>query len=106
MSYSLGFTEEFFLAEGEPYDRSDLALNDDGNPVSLWSAIEMMREKNPEEWAEMARDLFDCGSEVYLNTEAVYDLACDTDRCSDLSSPVEVWIDPEGDFRVFVYDNF
>lgn len=103
MSYSLGFSADFFLAEGEPYDRSDLALNADGKPVSVWSAISHMKEKNPIEWAGLAREVFDCAPE-FLSEEIVLDKIRETDSCSNLSVPVRVWIDAEGNYSVEVWE--
>jgi hypothetical protein len=100
MSYSLEFSPEFFLAEGEPYDRSDLALNAEGKPVSVYSALSMMSDS---EWEEMARDVFDCEPD-YLDREAVLQKIQETDTCSNLSVPVRVWIDSEGDYSVEVWD--
>ncbi len=103
MSYELSFSPEFFLAEGEPYDRSDLALNAEGKPVSVWSALSKMREDSPEEWAEMARDLFGCQPD-HLSGEQVLDMIRDTNTCMNLSVPVHVYIDSAGDYSVEVWD--
>jgi hypothetical protein len=103
MSYSLGFSPEFFLAEGEPYDRSDLALNKDGNPVSVYSALCKWQGDSPEEWADMARELFDCKPE-FLSAETVLEKIQETDTCMNLSVPVHVYIDHEGNYSVDVWD--
>ncbi len=102
MSYSLSFSPEFFLAEGEPYDRSDLALNEHGNTISVWSAISKLKE-NSEEWAELAKDVFDCKPE-FLTEETVLEKIQETDTCMNLSVPVMVYIDSEGNFSVEVWD--
>lgn len=99
MAFSLTFSPEFFLAEGEPYDRADYAVNSDGKPVSVYSALCMMPA---DEWESIASDLFGLTHEM-LTPEAVLDLIRETDTCTDLTSPVEVWIDAEGDYRVLVY---
>lgn len=102
MAYSLSFSEEFFLAEGEPYDRSDRAVNSEGKPVSLYSAICMMPD---EQWKEIAADLFNLkGEPGLLAPEAVFEMARETGTCSNLNSPVEVWIDSDGEYRVKVYE--
>ena len=105
MSYSLSFSQDFFLAEGEPYDRSDLALNDDGNPISLYSALLKWAEDKPEGWASMAKDVFGLDEPEYLDIETVLQKVEETDTCSNLSVPVRVWIDSEGDYTVEVYDS-
>lgn len=103
MSYELSFSSEFFLAEGEPYDRSDLALNFDGNPVSVFSAICKLKE-NTEEWNSLAKEVFDTTGE-FLTEETVLEKIEETNTCSNLSSPVSVWIDSEGYYTVEVYDS-
>lgn len=99
-SYELSFSPEFFFAEGEPYD----ALSDTDRPVSVWAAIEGMRLNNPEEWAELAKEVFGLDKPDYLTPEAVLEKVQETNTCGTLSSPVDVWVDPEGDFRLDVYD--
>lgn len=100
MSFSLSFSPEFFLAEGEPYDRADLAVNAKGKPVSVWSALGMMPE---EQWAELAREHYGLEPDM-LERETVLDTIRETDTCTDLRVPVEVWIDPEGYYCVKVWE--
>ena len=99
MSYELSFSEEFFLAEGEPYDRSNDAVNADGKPISVWSAITMMSDDERKALAEY----FEVEPE-YLTAETVLDKIRETNTCSNMNSPVEVWVDPEGYHTVMVYD--
>ena len=54
-------------------------------------------------WASLARDVFGCEPE-YLNIEAVLQKIEATNTCLNLDSPVEVLIDPDGEFTVLVYD--
>lgn len=104
MSYDLSFSEDFYFAEGEPYDRCDDAVNDEGNPVSVWTALEKMRLETPEKWSELAAEVFDCSGE-HLTTESVLDKIRETNTCSNIDTPVEVWIDPHGDFMIEVWDD-
>lgn len=103
MSYELGFSPEFFLAEGEPYDRSDLALNADGKPVSVYSAICKLQGDDPKQWAQLAGYVFECKAE-YLTVETVLEKIQETNSCSNLSVPVRVWIDAEGIYTVDVFE--
>lgn len=103
MAYSLSFSPAFFLAEGEPYDRSNLALNKCGKPISVWSALEQKRQSDPDWWDDLAREVFGCEGK-FLDLETVLEKIEGTDTCGDLSSPVDVWIDPDGDFVIEVYD--
>lgn len=104
MSYSLSFSPEFFLAEGEPYDRKELALNEKGQPTSVYSALCLMHDHEPAEWARLAKEVYQLAPHVFLNPDTVLATVCETNTCSNIDSPVEVWIDPEGDFRVKVYE--
>jgi hypothetical protein len=105
MSYELSFSEEFFFGEGEPYDASELYVNDAGEPSTVWSAIHVWKERNPKEWKNMAKEVFGVPlkeSEL-LTIDAVYEKIRATSVCSNLSSPVEVWVDPAGDYRMQVH---
>ena len=104
MSFELDFSDSFFFAEGEPYDRSDLAWNKSGNPVSVYSALCIFAEENEEDWDMMAQDLFDCPG-CFLPVETVMDAVMETNTCTDLSSPVEVWIDPDGEWTIEVWED-
>jgi len=103
MSFSLSFSPEFFLAEGEPYDRSDLALNAEGEPYSVYSALCVMKEKRATEWNAMARELWQCPGKV-LDPESVLEMLQETDSCATLNVPVEVYIDSEHRYSVLVYE--
>lgn len=103
MAFSLEFSHEFFMAEGEPYDRSDLALNADGNPVSVWSAVCKLKIDKPDVWAEMARDIFECEPE-HLTEAMVQGKIQTTDTCLDLRSPITVYIDQYRSYSIQVWD--
>jgi hypothetical protein len=102
MAYDLSFSPEFFLAEGEPYDRSDLALNTAGKPVSLYSALCLALEN--EDFRTRASETFDVGPN-HLTAEFLLDKAQEVDTCGTLSSPVDVWLDSDGYLTVEVYDD-
>ncbi len=103
MSYELSFSPEFFLAEGEPHDRSDLALNADDKPYSVYSALCLMKQKDKRAWSRMASEVFHCPGHI-LTPETVLDKIHETNTCGTLSVPVDVWIDPEGYHTVEVYE--
>lgn len=98
MSFSLSFAPEFFFGEGEPYD-SD--RGESKRPDSVWQAICSMSK---EDWADLARNHYDIDPK-FLIPETVLESIQETDTCSNLDSPVEVWIDPAGNYRLFVYDS-
>lgn len=99
MAYSLSFSPEFFLQEGEPYDGGPEPSE---RPTSVWHAIESMRLLDPKRWAELASEHFKVPAE-YLTQETVLEAVQATDTCSNLGTPVEVWIDPEGYYRLEIY---
>jgi len=97
MSFSLGFSPEFFFAESEPYDGG---YGQQEEPWSVWMAIHSMSVKD---WNRMAEEVFEVEPE-YLTPETVLDKIRETDSCRDLTSPVEVYIDEGGWHSVYVYD--
>lgn len=101
MAFELSFSPEFFLAEGEPYDRPDVAVNADGKPISVYSAIVML---SPEEREAIARDVFDCEDWEAVSAEAILEKIRETNSCADLISPVEVHIDANGWHSVQVWE--
>ena len=102
MAFELNFAEEFFFAPGEPLD-APLAVNSEGEPTSLYSAISaLIDELSAEDVAELASSVDSSpGAEDFAYR--LVERARRTNTCSDLESPVEVWIDSEGDFRVLVH---
>lgn len=97
MSFSLSFSEEFFSLPGELYDGAEYPHGD--TPYSVIGAIRAMDET---EYDEMCREVFKCEGE-YVSAEMVLDRICVIYTCRDLTSPVEVYIDTEGWFSVFVH---
>jgi hypothetical protein len=81
MAFSLEFSPEFFFADGEPYDRGDLALNSNGNPVSLYSSIlqsledPYFREVKDDELAKQAS--ITRMTNLFKNNAASLDFSCD-----------------------------
>lgn len=104
MSFELGRRPAFLLAEGEPF-RPDAALNAEGKPVSVWSAIGYWKENNPEAWRAMAKEVFGLRGKhaELLMGEAVLDRIQETNTCSNATNSVEVWIDAEGEYRLEVW---
>src|SRR5262245_31159612 len=106
MTFSLSFAAEFYHAPGEPHDGP--TLNSEEQPVSLYSAIALetdrMTREDVDGLAELAALVPGTSPQAEDFVNRLVELARRTDTCSDLESPVEVWIDPKGDFRVLVYD--
>jgi hypothetical protein len=94
MPYQLSFTEEFFMGAAtlEPPVKD--------KPKSVYEALEVMPE---DEWEEMCNHLFPKVHYEIIDIEDVMDLIKATDTCSNLDSPVEVWVDEDGDFKINVH---
>jgi hypothetical protein len=94
MSYSLSFADKFFIQD----DAASIRPSE--RPISVYQAILSINEDT---WRDIARDVFGI-MPVRLTPEAVLDKIIETDTCSNLDVPVEVWIDDEGYFSVVVHD--
>jgi hypothetical protein len=92
MSYDLCFSPEFFGA-GED---EDMIISD--RPTTLTQAIFSLSDEKFEE----IKDFMELPDTI--DREYLLGLVEDTNSCTNLSSPVEVWIDPEGWCTVLVYD--
>jgi hypothetical protein len=93
MPYALSFLPEFFHREDS--ERSGMRL-----PTSVEQAVMRLSE---ETWAALAEDVFGLDPSQ-LDVETVLRKIEETNTCRNLDSPVEVFIDPEGDFSVLVYE--
>ena len=91
MSYSLSFSPEFYDSEDE-YSKD--------RPFTVRQAIMAMPD---DRFAEMARKVFGCEPD-FVDADTVMQKITETDTCGTLSSPVDVYIDPEGYFTVDVYE--
>ena len=96
MSFSLSFSPEFFLGTDEPemIERRD-------RPLSVLQAIVSLTEQQR---AAIAREVFGCDEEA-LSDDLILRRVMETDTCTDLTSPVEVWIDDEGFHTLLVHDD-
>lgn len=95
MAYSLSFTPEFFVG---PYDLDGIEFDKD-RPTSVYQALVVM---DSEDYLEMSEEVF--GVED-IDIETVMSKIEETDTCRNLDSPVEVYIDEEGYYSIYVYDS-
>lgn len=96
MAYELSFTSDFF---GDCYNS---AKPDEGcNPITVCEALMAMPEQD---WADMCRDVFDCEPE-FVELDTALQKVIETNTCSNLDSPVEVWIDDEGFWTIQVFED-
>ncbi len=70
-------------------------------PTSVSQALSNLSR---ETWSKLASEVFHCEPK-YFDTETVLQKIAETNTCLNLDSPVEVAIDPDGDFTVLVYDS-
>ena len=101
MSYELSFSEAFFYPDGEDLECYDAPLTP--KPTNLFDAIALLQKQEPEDFAaacEEAQVLPDDPGAVWSLMEyARYDV----NACTDLSSPVNVWLTADGMVSVNVY---
>lgn len=103
MAYSLSFSESFFCPE-VPFEE----IEPSDEPTTVLQAIMSLDRKTR---IEIARDIFGhMGLQgLYADSEEfiwdVMDKVRETDTCDDLSSPVTVYIDPDGWYSVTVYED-
>ncbi len=97
VAYPLTFGTDFFWNENAD---STKPRTHERRPSSVEQALTQLSN---ETWTRLARDVFDCEPE-YLNIELVLQKIEETNTCLNLDSPVEVLIDPDGEFTVLVYD--
>ena len=97
MSYTLSFSPDF-LQGNHPGGSEDLQQSD--RPTSVKQALLSLKD---ETWTRLARDVFGCEPQ-YLDIDAVMRTIVKTNTCRNLDPPVDVLIDPKGEFSVLVYD--
>lgn len=95
MVFSLSFTEDFYYPpQGvESIERS-------ARPTSVYEAILGIQSQ---QWRELCQRCFKCEPE-YVDVERVLKQIRETNTCTSLTPPVEVWIDIPGDYRVKIFD--
>jgi len=96
MAFDLSFAPEFFIG---PYDLETIDFDKD-RPTSVYQAI---RALSDEEFEDIAREVFNLEPDM-VDTSMILDKIIETNTCTDLRSPVDVWIDDEGYYTVRVYD--
>jgi hypothetical protein len=95
MSYSLSFSEAFYVgADAERIEPS-------ARSTTVYQAILSLRQNA---WRKIARDVFGLSAEQ-LTPETVLAKIIETNTCSNLEEPVEVWIDPHGTYSLAVYSS-
>jgi len=94
----LSYSPEFFFAPGEPEDAGP-TIDERCRPVSLYSAIAMA----PDHVRAGMAERFGLDEKSSDFAWRVVEIAKETNSCRDGRGAVEVWIDPEGAFRLEVF---
>ncbi len=102
MAYSLSFNREFFSGDGEV---DMYSIQPSNRPTSVLQAIISLSN---EEKINIAKEVMESTNpEFYVDSESfefdVLEKVRETNTCSNLDTPVSVWIDPEGWYTVEVY---
>lgn len=94
MSYGLSFSRQFFYPENLE------SANVSSQPQSVYQALVAIQRDT---WESLASNVFGVASDR-LDVHTVMDRILETNTCTYLTSPVEVWIDDQGEYRVEVHD--
>jgi hypothetical protein len=89
MPFSLSFGDDFFNA-----------IHGQSKPKSVYEALQQMPD---DDWNEMCACIFPDAPVDMVDPDDVVTYIRETNTCTNLDSPVEVWIDLKGDFRINVY---
>ena len=95
MTFSLSVSPEFFYGT----DSVELIEHSD-RPSSVLQAIISL---SADQRQKIAREVFECESAV-LSDDLILHRVLKTDTCTDLTPPVEVWIDQDGIHTLHVFD--
>lgn len=95
MPYAPSFSEDFFI------DREPEEVQPSDWPTSVYQAILSMRQAK---WNEIACEIFHVKPN-HLDPTLVLDRIRQTNTCSNLENPVQVWIDEAGLYDLLVYDS-
>ena len=94
MPYALSFSENFFC------DCNPEEVRPSDWPTSVYQAILSITQAK---WNEIACEVFHVTPNC-LDPPLVLDRIRQTDTCSNLENPVQVWIDEAGLYDLLVYD--
>ena len=94
MPYPLSFADDFFC-DGEPGQ-----TRPSKRPTSVYQAILSL---NDETWHAISHDVFTVEPEA-LDPLTVLGQVHRTSTCSNLDSPVRVWIDEDGWYDLLVFE--
>ena len=97
MTHGLSFSPDFFSGSEIQGHESPREVQ---RPRNVSEAIMSLSQ---ETWNELAEQVFGVDPSQ-LDLSMVLSRIEETNTCRNLNSPVEVFIDPEGDFTVSVYD--
>lgn len=97
--FDLDFTETFFFGKG--YDYYTLPEPSE-TPTCVLQALVSM---HPDDWAAYCLMVLEVHGDAECTLSDAMGKVREVCTCTSPRSPVEVWLDPEGDWRVLVYDH-
>ncbi len=104
MSYELSFSEEFFTDETAPYDTEPSK-----RPTNVYQAIVSLSKKELREIGRKVLRIPAKNIAFWVDSEGaaweVLGKVRETNTCSNITTPVRVWIDSQGDYQLTVYDS-
>lgn len=95
------FGPDFWNIQEDDLEGSSLK-HSGGQPISVEQAL---WEIDIDTWTDMVGKLFPDYHSQDIGIDDIVTLIRETNTCSNLDSPVEVWIDEDGDYRIKVYDS-
>lgn len=102
MSFELCFAEDFFTGTENLED-----IDSSEKPTSVLQGIVSWYHDDPETFKEMVKEVLDTEMSDYLPETLPFDLLDkirEVNTCTDLTSPVSVWLDADGYHTLEVYD--
>ena len=103
MSFDLSFSNEFFTGTEQIEDIEVIE-----KPTNVLQSIISLHANDIDFFWEMVQDVFNIEKMDYLPESLIIDILDkirETNTCTDLSSPISVWIDSEGIYTLEVYDD-
>lgn len=91
-----------FLYQGGDKELDGLIIE---KPVTIYQALLREKYQFPKQWEKiMGCYNLSVTEKDDLDVSIIFLKVIKTNTCTNCDSPIEVWIDPEGKYRVAVYD--
>ena len=100
--YSLSFTEDFFMGKVQ-IENIQISIT----PNNCLQAIISWYHNDKDSFKIMVKDIlgYDIDNLPEMLPYELIEKIRETDTCFDITSPVQVWLDIEGNYTINVYDD-